>query len=54
MITQLSIWIPVYNSACLYLVRRLHALCEQVEQPFDYEIVVADDGSDKSDIIRLN
>ncbi len=54
MITQLSILIPVYNSACLYLVRRLHALCEQVEQPFDYEIVVADDGSDKSDIIRLN
>lgn len=44
----LSILIPTYNYACAHLVCELQKQCEEVEATlpgFEYEIIVADDGS---------
>lgn len=45
---MLSILIPTYNYACAHLVCELQKQCEEVQaslQGFDYEIIVAEDGS---------
>lgn len=45
---MLSILIPTYNYACAHLVCELQKQCEEVQaslQGFEYEIIVADDGS---------
>lgn len=45
---MLSILIPTYNYACAHLVCELQKQCEEAQaslQGFDYEIIVADDGS---------
>lgn len=48
----LSILIPVYNYCCVSLVRDL---CKQAEEcGFEYEILVADDGSTDSVVIARN
>ena len=54
MISELSILIPCYNSRCTAMVRLLQGQCAKVEQPFRYEIVVADDGSTDADVVRDN
>lgn len=54
MITQLSILIPVYNSCCVKMVTQLQSLCEAIIQPFDYEIIVADDGSTDIQALQNN
>lgn len=51
-ITSLSILIPTYNDLCVSLVRGLSQQAEQAG--IVYEILVADDGSTDSDIIRKN
>ncbi len=53
MIEQLSILIPTYNNRCLGLVRRLSDVASATAN-LKYEIVVADDGSDKADIVKEN
>lgn len=45
---MLSILIPTYNYVCAHLVCELQKQCEEVQatvEGFDYEIIVADDGS---------
>ncbi len=58
MITNLSILIPCYNGPCVKLVTELQEQAERIakdgETPFDYEIIVADDGSTDSQIIAEN
>lgn len=53
MIEQLSILIPTYNNRCIELVRRLSCVA-QATGNLKYEIIVADDGSDKADIVKEN
>ncbi len=53
MTEQLSILIPTYNNRCIELVRRLSDVAEATGN-LKYEIVVADDGSDKADIVKEN
>ncbi len=53
MIEQLSILIPTYNNRCIELVRRLSDVANATGN-LKYEIVVADDGSDKADIVKEN
>ena len=50
---NLSILIPTFNYVCIDLVRALAAQCEQCPQLDDYEIIVADDGSEDK-FIGLN
>lgn len=58
MITELSILIPTYNGIVGPIVKKLSALCERIvidsPQPFIYEILVADDGSDQQEKIEAN
>lgn len=54
MITQLSILIPVYNSCCVEMVAQLQSQCATICQPFDYEIIVADDGSTDLQTLQSN
>ena len=49
---QLSILIPVYNHVCVELVTRLHQ--QAVALGIDFEIVVADDGSNLQACIEAN
>ena len=51
--TQLSILIPVYNTVCVDIVRRLQLMAEQAELS-DYEIIVADDASPLKDSREQN
>ncbi len=53
MVEQLSILIPTYNNRCIELVRRLSDVANATGN-LEYEIVVADDGSDKADIVKEN
>lgn len=53
MIEQLSILIPTYNNRCIELVRRLSDVANATDN-LKYEIVVADDGSDKANIVKEN
>ena len=48
----LSILIPVYNYNCVALVKALQQQAENCN--IDYEILVADDGSDNAAIVCLN
>lgn len=48
----LSILIPVYNYNCVALVKALQQQAENCN--IDYEILVADDGSDKAEIVCEN
>ena len=48
----LSILIPVYNYNCVALVKALQQQAENCN--IDYEILVADDGSDNADILSQN
>lgn len=56
MINNLSILIPTYNNVCLELVRDLQAqaLLLSSENDFEYEIIVADDGSTDKNTIEKN
>lgn len=56
MINNLSILIPTYNNVCLELVRDLQAqaLILSSENDFEYEILVADDGSTDKNTIEKN
>ena len=58
MITELSILIPSYNSIVEPTVRKLSILCERITmdapQPFHYEIIVADDGSEQTEKVETN
>ena len=49
---QLSILIPTYNGVCTQLVDDLHRQAEALS--VDYEILVADDGSDDFNVIEAN
>lgn len=51
--TQLSILIPTYNYVCLPLVRELHRQASEMGG-LEFEIVVAEDGSDQPDDIARN
>ena len=51
--TQLSVLIPTYNYACLPLVRELHKQAMAIEG-LQFEIVVAEDGSDDAETIECN
>ena len=51
--TQLSILIPTYNYVCLPLVRELHRQASEMGG-LEFEIVVAEDGSDQPDNIARN
>lgn len=54
---MLSILIPTYNYACAHLVCELQKQCEEVQaslQGFDYEIIVADDGSNDYATVEKN
>lgn len=51
--TQLSILIPTYNYVCLPLVRELHRQASEMGS-LEFEIVVAEDGSDQPDDIARN
>ena len=51
--TQLSILIPTYNYVCLPLVRELHRQASEMGG-LEFEIVVAEDGSDQPDDIAQN
>lgn len=54
---MLSILIPTYNYACAHLVCELQKQCEEVQallRGFDYEIIVADDGSNDYAAIEKN
>lgn len=57
MIHEISILIPCYNDRCSTLVKQLHgqltAICNTIE-PFNYEILVADDGSTNVECIESN
>lgn len=50
---SLSILLPTYNCRCASLVAELHRQCEAISG-LDYEIIVADDGSTRKDIIEEN
>lgn len=53
----LSLLIPTYNYACAHLVCELQKQCEEVQamrEGFDYEIIVADDGSTDNETIAQN
>ena len=56
MINSLSILIPTYNNVCLELVRNLQAQASILssENDFEYEIIVADDGSTDKNTIEKN
>ena len=56
MINSLSILIPTYNNVCLELVRDLQAQASILssENDFEYEIIVADDGSTDKNTIEKN
>jgi glycosyltransferase involved in cell wall biosynthesis len=54
MITELSILIPSYNSICIEMVKRLHAQCCSIAQPFQFEMIVADDGSTDPEVVKAN
>ena len=58
MITELSILIPSYNSIVEPTVHKLSTLCERIAidapQPFRYEIIVADDGSEQTEKVEVN
>lgn len=52
-----SLLIPTYNYACAHLVCELQKQCEEVQatvEGFDYEIIVAEDGSTDDESIRKN
>lgn len=49
---KLSILIPTYNDECLSMARSLHSQCEAAGA--DYEIIVADDGSNDVQIRHTN
>lgn len=49
---MLSVLIPIYNDTCFELVRGLHTQAEQVLS--EYEIIVADDGSDDEQAKKVN
>lgn len=49
---KLSILIPTYNDECLSMVRSLHSQCEAAGA--DYEIIVADDGSNDDQTRQIN
>lgn len=54
---MLSILIPTYNYACAHLVCELQKQCEEVQaslQGFEYEIIVADDGSTDYEAVEKN
>ena len=51
--TQLSILIPTYNYVCLPLVRELHRQASAIGG-LQFEIVVAEDGSDQPETIARN
>lgn len=51
--TQLSVLIPTYNYVCLPLVRELHKQAMAIED-LQFEIVVAEDGSDEAETIERN
>ena len=51
--TQLSILIPTYNYVCLPLVRELHRQASAIGG-LQFEIVVAEDGSDQPETIERN
>ncbi|WP_262502578.1 glycosyltransferase [Hoylesella shahii] len=51
--TQLSVLIPTYNYVCLPLVRELHKQAMAIEG-LQFEIVVAEDGSDEAETIERN
>lgn len=58
MITELSILIPTYNGSVYPTVQKLSTLCERIaiDSPtsFEYEIIVADDGSEQLEKIEAN
>ena len=54
MIKQLSILIPVYNQLCINKVMKLKELCDAARDLLEYEILVADDGSQNEAIIEAN
>lgn len=54
MIHELSILIPSYNSDCRKMVEELHTMCEDIPQPFSYEIIVADDASKDRNVTEAN
>ncbi len=58
MIKSLSILIPCFNSTCFELVKTLqlqaYLLCKNPQIGLQYEIIVADDGSTDSSIIKAN
>lgn len=49
----LSILIPVYNHICVNMAKRLEELCSNI-QGLDYEIIVADDGSNDEHTMEAN
>lgn len=55
---MISILIPTYNYACAHLVCELQKQCEEAQallgEDFDYEIIVADDGSTDAETIAKN
>ena len=54
MIKELSILIPTYNSCCVEMARQLQTMCDRVPKPFEYEIIVADDGSQNLSAVEAN
>lgn len=50
---KLSILLPTYNCDCTQLVQELHKQCEDIEG-LDYEIIVADDGSNELSLLKHN
>lgn len=55
--TELSVLIPVYNDACLTLVKRLQQLCRDAVDSgrlLNYEIIVSDDGSTDDMAVAAN
>lgn len=58
MITELSILIPTYNSVVVPTAQKLATLCERISidapHPFSYEIIVADDGSERVETVVAN
>ena len=53
MINQLSILIPTYNNVCIELVKSLQAQASLLPD-FEYEILVADDGSKDQTTVEAN
>ena len=54
MINELSILIPTYNSCCVDMTKQLQVMCDRIPTPFQYEIIVADDGSQNHAIVEAN